>query len=241
MPGQVIQAIIMPVQQDIVELKHLYGEEWFGRVRTAKREDRADEVIYVQREESDFEEYDRNAAFILQDIGDTGGRFVVGTLKAGKSGEPALEMPERLTAGDHESVETLRSHTDDKGDECMTVDEVANLIAESTAAAEARLMERVEKRLAEAGRPRPNDEPQPGTDRSDPDNADTNGPAGKSDSRDSIEGIIRQLDSLSARVKHTAEKQEALEHAAMGRRSSPEDPSMGRGPASPFKGMFAGL
>ncbi len=240
MPGQVIQAIIMPLERDIAELQRLYGQEWFNRVDTAKREDCTDEVRYVQREESDFEEFDRDAAFILHDIGDTGGRFVVGTLKAGKRNEPALEVPTKLTAGDHESVETNRSPNDDKG-ECMTVDEITNLIAESTAAAEARMMEKVEKRLGEVERASQVNESRQPAGELNPDNADTDDPAGKSDSQDSLEGIIRQLDALSDRVKKVVEKQEALEHAAVGRPSMPEDSSIGRGPVSPFRGMFAGL
>jgi hypothetical protein len=231
----------MPLEVDIVELERLYGEEWYSQVSTAKREEFAAKVRYVQREESDFEEFQRDAAFFLTDIADTGGHFVVGTLKAGKRNEPALELPSRPVGRDHGSVEANRSPHNDKGDNCMTVDEIQNLVAESTAAAEARMMEKVEKRLEGLDRGPEAGATRQSPDRTTPDNADTNDAAGKSDSQGSLEGIVRQLEALSAQVKQVAEKQDALEHAAVGRRSMPEDSVNRGGMVSPFKGMFAGM
>lgn len=74
-----------------------------------------------------------------------------------------------------------------------------------------------------------------------PDNGDIDDSAGKSDDRGSLEKILGQLDELSAQVTQIAEKQDALEHAAVGRRSSPEDPVIRGEAGSPFRGMFAGL
>lgn len=242
MPGQIIQAIIMPLEADIFELERLYGEEWFSRVNTDKRETYADKVRYVQRDESDFEEFERDAAFILKDIGDTGGHFVVGALKAGKRDEPVLKLPAGpIGQSQGYVVEANRNPHDDKGDNCMTVDEIKSLVAEYGAVAEARMMEKVEKRFADLDRGPENDEEHKSADRRKSFSTNTNDTVDKSDFHGSPEGIIRQLETLSAQVKQVAEKQEALEHAAIGRRSVPEDSARLGGYASPFKGMFAGL
>ncbi len=241
MPGQIIQAIIMPLEVDIIELERLYGEEWFGQVDIAKKEEFEATVRYVQRDDADFEEFEREAAFVLKDIADTGGHFVVGTLKADKRNEPALEIPLRLLTNGDESVDSNSRPNADKGENCMTVDEITKLVAESTAAAEARMWENVEKRLAELDRQPKPDKAGQWLDGTNSDDADTTHGAGKSDSQGTFAGIVQRLDELSAQLKQVAEKQDALEHAAVGRRSTPEDSVVSGGMASPFKGMFAGL
>lgn len=94
MAGQVIQAILMPTDKDVNDLKDLYGDAWFSRVKTGDVEKHEHFTRFIQRAEEDFSETTREAAFHLVDAGRTGGYFVCGTLKAEKASADALTVPE---------------------------------------------------------------------------------------------------------------------------------------------------
>ena len=242
MPGQVIQAIVMPVEMDVDRLRRLYGDEWFTMVRTDKRHHSSTRVRYTQRNESDFEEYERNAAFVLRDIADTGGHFVVGTLRAEKRTEPALMLPWAGISTSNSAEPLTRSSNHTGGNNRMTADEIRELVRVSLADAEAGIRKDIETRLEEM-------ETRLDAIEGDGASADasadetTSGAATKTQQLQSALGdVMKELETLGSRISNLAEKQESLEHATVGRPSSSEDAVPGERTTrvSPFRGMFAG-
>lgn len=243
MPGQVIQAIVMPLEMDIAHLRNLYGDEWFNRVQTHKRDNFAKKVRFTQRDETDFEEYDKKAAFVLRDIADTGGHFVVGTLKSEKRSEQALMLPSLRTPPINQATPEKRSKRDPGGNNPMTTDEIKKLIATSLAETEARIIEEVRRRVEDLQtRVKAIEEKAELAEAPSQDSA--SGTATKTAKQQgAMADIIEQLEALNGRIKSVAEKQESLEHTALGRPSTSEDTVLGGRTTrvSPFRGMFAGL
>lgn len=98
MPGQIIQAILMPVDKNINSLRELYGDDWFNHVQANKCETVNKFNRYVQRPESDFREIERGALFKMIDIPKVGGYFVVGEMhaEAKKQDTDFLLIPESV-------------------------------------------------------------------------------------------------------------------------------------------------
>lgn len=96
MPGQVIQAILMPVGKDIESLREQLGDEWYAGVKTDRCIKSDGWNRYEQRPEADFvqHELEGQVAFKLLDI-PTGGMFVAGELTkdAQKADGDALLVP----------------------------------------------------------------------------------------------------------------------------------------------------
>jgi hypothetical protein len=244
----------MPVDTDISVLQDIYGERWFSRVRTDQTEKFDHFVRFTQRPEEDFCEATRKSAFYLIDAAQTGGYFVCGTLKAEKTNSGALVVPIAETQG-HDlpnSAPGAHSSPEKSGNEDyrgfeMTKEEVMRIVTETVTEEVRNILKvevaevlkegltKIESALVVVEALTATQQP--------PEQA-----------AEQVTGIQKALAELGARLKKfegqlkaIVEKQESLEHTAVRRPSSPEDPTL-KGeheldydpadPTSAFKGMF---
>ncbi|MBM3299002.1 MAG: hypothetical protein FJY85_03510 [Deltaproteobacteria bacterium] len=254
MPGQVIQAILMPVDTDISVLQEIYGEEWFSQIRTDLIEKYDHFVRFTQRPEEDFCEAGCGAAFHLLDAARTGGYFVCGTLKAEKKDSNALlppvtdhranDLPSNLP-GEQDSPEDTGNDanrgremtkeeiqlivTETVAEEVKSIlrDEVADVLKEGLTKIEAALAT-VETLAATQQPPEPAEQQ-------------------VTEIQAALADLSAKLKKFESQLKAIVERQESLEHTTVRRPSWPEDPALKleddtdydpENPARAFKGMF---